>query len=295
MEIRALIEGVHEFGEGRWAAILGNSQAILINRTPTDLRMKYRNLVLANMETRVVTEDGKGVKQRRKAVRWSEVETNRLKELVEQFGEGKWKQMLAKGKRVFNECRTPTDLKDKWRSLQGRKITEEQPKRLYRLLHSEGIIFKNRFPRDAAMKAASRGWPRIALLDLSSEPQMVHIYSGHRLERNVREIKDKKIRKQKFGNAKTFWEPKVSKIGVQALGIYLKQSKATKSPVPLEPNRSNAGGRPTAEESKQNTQKRGGKRGKGRGKAPPRRSTRGRKGVVPPAPPTEAELKEIES
>eukprot|EP00954_Amorphochlora_amoebiformis_P000569 45041-Amorphochlora_amoeboformis.AAC.1 len=44
-EIRALLYGVNEYGEGQWSKILGGFQRVLINRTPTDLRMKYRNLV----------------------------------------------------------------------------------------------------------------------------------------------------------------------------------------------------------------------------------------------------------
>lgn len=53
---------------------------------------------------------------RRRARRWSSVEEEALKDGVEQFGSGNWKDILSHNADVFIG-RTPVDLKDKWRNM----------------------------------------------------------------------------------------------------------------------------------------------------------------------------------
>ena len=246
-ETRALLQGVDEYGEGRWSAILGAFQGQLIKRTATDLRLKYRNLLQAS-QRRSSSEAGEGKKRsRRRPVPWTPAEVEALENLCERFGAGKWAKMLQAGGTAFNECRTPQDLKDKWRVLQGRAAPSkrQQPKRMYRLLHSDGVVFCNRYPRDAALKAASRGWPRIVLLDLSSDDQTVHIFDGERVERDVKTIRNSQLRKTKFKDQDTFWVPSVTKIGTQSLPMYLKEIRGQKPPAPLDRGRENRGGRPS--------------------------------------------------
>ncbi len=280
MEVRALLEGVNEFGESSWAQILGAHQEILVQRTQSDLRLKYRSLLNANSE-----KENKELGSRRKPVAWNEAETETLKELVQEYGEGHWKKILAAGKGQFDKNRQPSDLKDKWRSMNGRNKAAQRPKRMYKLLHSKGVIFNNRFPRDAALKAASRGWPRIALLDLTAANQTVHLYQGQRVEKDVKQIKNRSVRNSRFKNVDTFWVPHVSKVGTKSLAMYLKQNENQKPPVPAEVGRKNRGGRPSADEKEAK-----GKKGKGMGKSKAKKG----KGKLP-TPLTEEETRAAQS
>ena len=246
-ETRALLQGVDEYGEGRWSAILGAfpGTAYQANRNRSAPQIpQFAPSVSATVEL----EAGEGKKRsRRRPVPWTPAEVEALENLCERFGAGKWAKMLQAGGTAFNECRTPQDLKDKWRVLQGRAAPSkrQQPKRMYRLLHSDGVVFCNRYPRDAALKAASRGWPRIVLLDLSSDDQTVHIFDGERVERDVKTIRNSQLRKTKFKDQDTFWVPSVTKIGTQSLPMYLKEIRGQKPPAPLDRGRENrVDGRP---------------------------------------------------
>eukprot|EP00466_Bigelowiella_natans_P010762 jgi/Bigna1/76227/fgenesh1_pg.40_\ len=278
VEVRALLEGVEELGEGQWAEILGAYQDILINRTPSDLRMKYRNLLIKQQREheraqRIAKHRPAG---RKKPVRWGVEETELLLDLVHEFEPGRWKQILEAGGGEFHESRTPTNLKDKWRSIQQAQQPKKtaKKKRIYRLLHSDGVIFRNRYPRDAALKAATRGWPRIALLDLSSEQKMVHLYTGRRVRKEVRDIADQSFAEEKFGKQNYYWVPHVQKIGVRPLGIYLKEGDTTMPVLPNDIGRANRGGRPhQLEEEEEGEEK---KRRKGRTRKAKKSTRKGR-------------------
>ncbi|CAN1197864.1 Single myb histone 6 [Linum perenne] len=61
-------------------------------------------------------EDQRVPKRRRKKKKWSSEEEAALKNGIEQFGVGFWKEILSSRRHEFNE-RTVVDLKDKWRNM----------------------------------------------------------------------------------------------------------------------------------------------------------------------------------
>lgn len=90
---------------------------------------------------------------------FSEEEIAELARCVELYGRD-WKMIKKRGQ--FHSVRTPSDLKDKWRNVQIQAgITRggycAAKFRRFRLLNASDQIFTNRFPFQAAMKAATRG------------------------------------------------------------------------------------------------------------------------------------------
>ncbi|CAM6032185.1 unnamed protein product, partial [Sphagnum compactum] len=96
---------------------------------------------------------------------WDEDETECLKEGVRKYGKGKWKAILSDPSFSFKD-RSSVDLKDKWRNLEMFVPWSDHEVRRYILLdenhvpvrtNSDGYhVFQNRWPRDAALKVASR-------------------------------------------------------------------------------------------------------------------------------------------
>ncbi len=89
-----------------------------------------------------------------------------LRRGVEKYGEGNWSKIHSDMSLSFHPCRTQIDLKDKWRNLANYVRYSEHPIRKFVLLDSDhkpilnpsGLprYYNNRWPRDAAMKIASK-------------------------------------------------------------------------------------------------------------------------------------------
>lgn len=175
---------------------------------------------------------------------WSEEEVESLTTGVERHGEGSWSAILNDADLSFNLQRTQIDLKDKWRNMKSYVKYSEHPIRRFVLLNSkhEPIIspsgnthvFKNRWPRDAAMKVATRsefynlpGEPgqdksdpsRPILIylrevmdetDRSCRPPYVHVYRGTRVQEPARNI-------AKFKGLTSVWTAAVEKLGEEIL------------------------------------------------------------------------------
>lgn len=127
------------------------------------------------------------------------------------------------------------DLKDKWRNMVNYRIYSELPIRRYVLVNEnhEPIltptgsyhIFNNRWPVDAAMKAATKDFiypagqeqVRVYLRDVPGEGQdtapVVHVFEVSR----AREQIDNDIKKFESAGARYAWVGKVKKLGTERL------------------------------------------------------------------------------
>lgn len=104
---------------------------------------------------------------RRRRIPWSKAEEEQLKEGVRVLGAGNWNQILNNGKFHFTPGRRPVDLKDKWRNITQYTRYTERPLRTFLLLDDNDrpllqdsgrpYLYRNRWPRDAASKAATKG------------------------------------------------------------------------------------------------------------------------------------------
>lgn len=179
-------------------------------------------------------------KARRPRVNWTEEEIADLRRGVEKHGEGYWAAIHQDPSFKFSPSRTQIDLKDKWRNITAYVRYQHHPIRQFVLvnsLHSEILtpagnshIFKNRWPRDAALKVATRDefYPLdengkrvdsivIYLKEVMDErgkserPQYVHIYRGTRTLQKPRE------NITKFAGYAAIWKGKVEKIGEEIL------------------------------------------------------------------------------
>jgi len=104
--------------------------------------------------------------KRRKRVEWSDGEIRALMAGVEKHGSS-WSSILADAELRFHGSRTQVDLKDKYRNVTSYRDYGSLPLRRYTVLDKEHQIimnpvtrkpffFKNRWPREAALKVASR-------------------------------------------------------------------------------------------------------------------------------------------
>lgn len=160
---------------------------------------------------------------RRQRVNWTDGEVSELKRLVRKHQRemkrvdtesGKrvtipWSKILSEGAAIFNECRTQGDLKDKWRNM-NKKPTNKVKKK-YILLNGDLQTFSNVYPRDAAKKAASRGYTKIDLLEASKG--IVHLFRGwrDRIEEDRSENHSENLWGRQF-------VPNVQKVGTQPYG-----------------------------------------------------------------------------
>ena len=105
--------------------------------------------------------------ERRQCRTWTPDELRRLEQGVKQYGEGNWSRIWHDAELEFYRGpRTAIDLKDKWRNLHNYRPYSEHPLRSFIIVDANHRpmrnpsgqlrIFKNRWPRDAALKAASK-------------------------------------------------------------------------------------------------------------------------------------------
>lgn len=178
-------------------------------------------------------------KERRKRVSWGEEEVENLKIGVKRHGEGSWSSILQDNQLNFNPQRTQIDLKDKWRNLVAYVPYEQHPMRRYALVNSKHQliispsgnphVFNNRWPRDAALKVATRDEfypidenghrPEIILIHLKEimdervsreRPPTVYVYRATRILQKPRNIK-------KFAGYSAVWTGQVEKVAEELL------------------------------------------------------------------------------
>lgn len=178
-------------------------------------------------------------KTRRARVAWTLEETENLQEGVMKHGEGFWADILNDPELEFNESRTQIDLKDKWRNLTSYVKYQEHPIRRFALVDSTHQmirsaagnlhVFRNRWPRDAALKVATKDefYPldenneRVTsaiihikeLLDQEGKkerPNIVHVYRVTRLLERPKNVK-------KFEGYAAVWTGKVEKVAEEIL------------------------------------------------------------------------------
>lgn len=178
-------------------------------------------------------------KERRKRVSWSDEEVKQLQLGVRNHGEGFWSAILQDQSLDFHPQRTQIDLKDKWRNLVAYVPYEQHRMRRYVLVNSEHQIinspsgnphvFNNRWPRDAALKVATRdefypfdengNRPEVILIHLkeimdervsSERPPTVYVYRATRILQKSRNIK-------KFAGYAAVWTGYVEKVAEELL------------------------------------------------------------------------------
>lgn len=168
---------------------------------------------------------------RRCPTKWTASETKNLEDGVEKHGEGSWADILKDKSLYFNKKRTIVDLKDKWRNLKNYQQYSARPIRKYVLVNEHHVptlspsgnqrIFNSRYPRDAALKAATKDefyqkdkeFTYIYLRELNGtddQPPIVHVYRG------TRHI-DLAAKIEKFRGKKTMWVACVEKIREEQL------------------------------------------------------------------------------
>jgi len=110
IEMDALKEGIKEYKEEKqpWRKILSRYQ-FHPRRTSSDLKNKWRNMVLQNKKLLIPRNTGRLI--------WTSQEVDALKRGFQEFSNVKqpWKLILQKYKTRFNPQRTTVHLKDKWR------------------------------------------------------------------------------------------------------------------------------------------------------------------------------------
>lgn len=169
--------------------------------------------------------------------RWTSSEIEFLKAGVRHYGVGKWKEILSDPRYTFQKSRISTDLKDKWRNMYHYTKYREHHIRKFILIDenhkpilnisSSPHIYNNRWPRDAAMKVATKnrfyptpdhtGPITIYIRELSSSEtnspnvNTVWVYRGFRTRIQV----DPNI--FKFSGAQWAWEASVKRIRTEIL------------------------------------------------------------------------------
>lgn len=168
---------------------------------------------------------------RRRPTKWTASETKDLEDGVRKHGEGVWANILKDKSLHFNKKRTIVDLKDKWRNLKNYQHYSARPIRKYVLVNEHHVpmlnpsgnqrVFNSRYPRDAALKAATKDEfyqtdkesSYIYLRELSGandQPPIVHVYRGTRRVDLAAKI-------EKFRGKKTMWVACVEKIREEQL------------------------------------------------------------------------------
>lgn len=179
-------------------------------------------------------------KPRRQRIAWTVKETSFLQKGVLKYGEGAWSSIISDPNLHFHPRRTQVDLKDKWRNLTSYVPYQEHPIREFVLVNSQHQeivtpagnlhVFKNRWPRDAALKVATKDQyytvdeegkmadsvmiylkESMDGIGRSERPQLVHVYRGTRtLQRPNGNI-------PKFAGYAAVWTGKVEKVGEELL------------------------------------------------------------------------------
>lgn len=172
-----------------------------------------------------------GSHSRRLRTPWTEQECENLRRGVEVYGESSWATILRAKELKFHENRTAVDLKDKWRNLVSYRQYGTRPIRSYILVdqnhqpllnqNGHAPVLRNRYPRDAAMKIATRDeyykngneFIDIYLMESVGEnncPPIVHVYRGTRQKYIAADI-------PKFENSATMWVASVEKVKEEQL------------------------------------------------------------------------------
>lgn len=214
----------------------GQKHAQLAKKIFTDPRVAVDQRPQAIVIERAIFEPEKS---RRTRVPWTSEESYNLQDGVLKHGEGFWADILNDPELYFNESRTQIDLKDKWRNLTSYVKYQEHPLRRFvmvdsthQMIRSEAgnlHIFRNRWPRDAALKVATkdefypldenneRATSAIIhikeLLDLEGKrerPDIVHVYRVTRILERPKNLK-------KFEGYAAVWTGKVEKVAEEIL------------------------------------------------------------------------------
>lgn len=178
-------------------------------------------------------------KPRRERVPWTLEEADNLEAGVRKHGEGRWSDILADPELYFNESRTQVDLKDKWRNMTAYVEYSLHPMRKFVLVDSTHQmirspagnlhVFNNRWPRDAALKAATKDkfYPLdendersvttlIHLKELLDQdgkkerPEIVHVYRVTRILQRPKNL-------SKFEGYAAVWTGKVEKVAEEIM------------------------------------------------------------------------------
>lgn len=214
----------------------GQKHAILAKKIFTDPRVAIDQRPQAIVIERAIFEPEK---TRRARVPWSVEETENLQAGVMKHGEGFWADILNDPEFSFQDNRTQIDLKDKWRNLTSYVKYQEHPIRRFvlvdsthQMIRSEAgnlHVFRNRWPRDAALKVATkdefypldenneRATSAIIhikeLLDQDAKrdrPDIVHVYRVTRILERPKNVK-------KFEGYAAVWTGKVEKVAEEIL------------------------------------------------------------------------------
>ena len=214
----------------------GQKHALVAKKIFTDARVAIDQRPKAIVIERAVFDPEK---MRRKRVPWTEEETENLAIGVEKHGEGFWADIFNDPELYFNESRTQIDLKDKWRNMTSYIKYQEHPIRKFVLVDSTHQmirsdagnlhVFRNRWPRDAALKAATKDefYPldenneRTSttlihikeLLDQEGKrerPLIVHVYRVTRVLERPKNVK-------KFDGYAAVWVGKVEKVAEEIM------------------------------------------------------------------------------
>jgi hypothetical protein len=186
-----------------------------------------------SMEKIVATAKFKAKSQRVNKHPWSLIEIESLKRGVAKYGEGNWAKIRDDPELPFHnnkKIRNNVAIKDKWRNVKYYIDYSARPIRYYALLDkfhrpyrtgNDNIkVYKNRWPRDAAMKAATKNefYPTPeatetviyvkeipGTLGVEPESSLVHVYRAHR-------HREAAVNIDKFKNIKTVWQAEVEKV-----------------------------------------------------------------------------------
>jgi len=190
-------------GRRRAARLDSSNQDKSPSKSPSKSPQRVGNTANANVaSTRV--RDGAG----KIRIPWSNRELDQLRKGVEKYGVGQWKKIHEN---LSFPNRTPVDLKDKWRNLHSPRKPTLQEKRKFLMLDENGRPigeFHNRYPRDAAIKAATKGYTFIRLRE--THKSLVHEFKGWRVEEQK-----PGIMKFESSHRDTIWVGKVEKTGTK--------------------------------------------------------------------------------
>ena len=214
----------------------GQKHAQLAKKIFTDPRVAVDQRPHAIVIERAIFEPEKS---RRVRVPWTLQEIDNLQDGVIKHGEGFWADILSDPELYFYGSRTQIDLKDKWRNLTSYVKYQEHPLRRFVLVDSTHQmirsdagnlhVFSNRWPRDAALKVATKDefYPldenneRVTsaiihikeLLDQEGKrerPDIVHVYRVTRVLERPKNVK-------KFEGYAAVWTGKVEKVAEEIL------------------------------------------------------------------------------
>ena len=186
-----------------------------------------------SIEKIVATAKFKAKSQRVSKHPWSLTEIESLKRGVAKYGEGNWAKIRDDFELPFHnnkKVRNNVAIKDKWRNIKYYIDYSARPIRYYALLDkfhrpyrtgNDNIkIYKNRWPRDAALKAATKDefYPTSDSTEtviyvkeipgsfgIEPESSLVHVYRAHR-------HREAAVNIDKFKNLKTVWQAEVEKV-----------------------------------------------------------------------------------